>query len=142
MGVTDKQEAYYEDEPRKTLARELDVLNAEWLEVTNRRRKWMDAHMKDFAKYQVGETIYEYATGRKLGVISELYRYWGKDGCDPQYDYSMNVDYQYCTGNNCYDNTSRRPISICNEAELRDRDKWRAEVANWEKVFGSQYGQT
>ena len=133
MSVIDKQAEYYDDPRQKALAQELDKLNAEWLEVTARRKKWMDDHMVDFAKYKIGETIYKFPSGETLGEITKLYRYWGEDHRDPQYDYSMNINYKYHTGRNCYDNTSRQSISICNAEELRKYHKFKA--MTYEEIF-------
>lgn len=131
----DKNVDYYEDEPRKSLAAELDKLNAEWQEITDRRKKWMDDHMGDFAKFKIGDEIFDMATGTRLGIISRLYRYWGEPSRDPQYDHAMNINYEYCTGNNCFDNTSRRPIMIGTAKELEAQRNWRAEAVNWSKYF-------
>jgi hypothetical protein len=116
-----EQAQYYKTEPQKTLAVELDKLNAEWFEITLRRKRWMDKHMKDFAKYKISETIYSFPDGVRLGEITRLYRYY--EDRDPQYDYSMDIHYEFRTNGTCHDNTSRLPVNFCNAEELNE---WRA----------------
>ena len=121
----------------KPLREELKVLNEKFFAAMAERKAWMDAHMADFARYQVGDAIFEFSTGKRLGVISKLYRYWGADNRDPQYDHTMNIEYEYHTGNNCYDNTSRRPIHIATKQELLDYQKLRSEIQSkdWSGIF-------
>lgn len=91
---------------RKVLDADLARLNAEVEAVLAKRRHWMDAHMADYARFQVGETLYDMQTGALLGVVSRLYRYW--DGRDPRYDTSMSIEYEFETPRKgCFDNTSR-----------------------------------
>lgn len=124
---------------KTALTAELKTLNDEVKAILAKRKAWMDAHMADFARYQIGEEIYDANTGRRLGVISKHYRYWGDR--DPTYDTSMNVEYEFHTGNNCYDNTSRQPgLSICNLDELAARRKREADylilkAKEWRKGF-------
>ena len=119
-----------ENEP---LQKELDALNAEVTAVLTKRKKWMDDHMADFAKYKVGEEIYNLQTGSRLGVISRLYRYWGEYHRDPQYDNQMNIEYEYHIGNNCYDNTSRQPIIIGTNDDLIKQQEWDLEIAKFRR---------
>ena len=117
---------------------ELAVLNAEFFAAMAKRKTWMDAHMEDFARFKVGDEIFEIHSGKRLGVISKLYRYWGSNHRDPQYDTTMNIAYEYHTGNNCFDNTSRRPISIGTAQDLRDNAVWKDSVATWSECFGDK----
>lgn len=92
----------------------LALLNAEVAAAVKKRTDWMDAHMADYADVQVGEELYELATGRLMGTVSRLYRYWGTDRNngmvrDPQYDTSMSVEYEFQPDPSkpYFDNTSR-----------------------------------
>lgn len=91
----------------------LALLNAEVAAAVKKRTDWMDAHMADYADVQVGEELYELATGRLMGIVSRLYRYWGTDRNgmvrDPQYDTSMSVEYEFQPDPSkpYFDNTSR-----------------------------------
>ena len=117
----------------EALQKELELLNSEVTAVLAKRKKWMDDHMTDFAKFKVGDEIYNLQTGQYLGVISKLYRYWGEDHRDPQYDTAMNVEYQYHTGNNCYDNTSRQHIIIGTNDDLISQRQWDLDVAKFRR---------
>lgn len=124
------------DAELNVLREELKALNAEFFVAMEKRKAWMDAHMTDFARYQVGDEIFAMSNGARLGVVSKLYRYWGSDNRDPQYDTEMNIEYEYCTGNNCYDNTSRRPINIMNRQELDDWQRFRNRApTDWNEIF-------
>ncbi len=115
----------------KALNAELRILNAEVKSALAKRRKWMDEHMADFARFQIGETIYDSRTERKLGVISKLYRYHGEiDNHD--FDTDMHIEYEFKTSDDdisirggIYDNTSRYAgaLSICTKVELIHRPK-------------------
>lgn len=123
------------------LRNELMVLNAEVTAILAKRKAWMDAHMPEFAKVQVGESIYDLDTGRCLGIVSELYRYWDNQN-NPLYDTSMDVCYQYNKGNNIFDNTSRRHVRIGSKSDLDRERELRSNLSsladvNWDKIFGS-----
>ena len=112
---------------------ELEALNSEVTAVLAKRSSWMDAHMEDFARFKIGDEIYDMDSGRRLGIVSKLYRYWGGDR-NPLDDTSLSIEYEYRTdgflgGNGFYDNTSRQSISIGTAQELADRLKARAEYA-------------
>lgn len=85
---------------------ELDALNAAVEDAVARRTAWLDAKMVEVARFKVGDTVYDLATGSQLGVVSEIYRYHARN---PPYDRYCYVDYQFQTSPNCYDNTSRQP---------------------------------
>lgn len=75
--------------------------------------------MEDYAKYKIGETLYDRKTGQVVGKISAYYRYHaGRDDC---YDTSMSVDYRFTTPSGYGDNTSRQggPYGLCNAEELK-----------------------
>jgi hypothetical protein len=88
---------------RQRLDAELAQLNEDVDRAIATRKAWMDAHMTDYARYQVGDVLYDLDTGRRLGTVVELYRYWGSQD-DPRFDRSMAVHYRYGS-----DNTSRQP---------------------------------
>lgn len=87
--------------------RELRVLNEAVEEAIQRRRTWMDAHMADFAEHPIGTELFDGLTGKRLGVVTAHYRYWGEQG-DPRYDTTMDINYRFDNG----DNTSRYGGSI------------------------------
>lgn len=86
---------------------ELDALNESVSAAIQIRREWLDAKMHETSQLQPGDAIYDLATGRQLGIVRRLYRYHA-DG-NQLYDDSPSCSYEYGTGNNCYDNTSRQP---------------------------------
>jgi hypothetical protein len=83
----------------------LDQLNKAVDDAIATRKKWMDDHMVDYAKFQVGDEIYDGDTGRRLGVVTRLYRYHADR--NPLLDRHMSIDYEFCVGKNMFDNTSR-----------------------------------
>ncbi len=105
-------ETYAERETRLApLNTELKRLNEAVQEAIRLRQVWMDAHMDDYAELHVGDDIYDLNSGRKLGVVTELYRpTWGSPG--PRETESMRVYYKYKTGEHggaiFIDNTSRQ----------------------------------
>lgn len=134
---------------REALRAELKLINAGIDAILGHRRKWMDDHMDDFANHHVGDEIYDLKTGRLLGTITKLYRYW--EDRDPRYDTSMTVEYQYRVAGteNHYDNTSRHggllqfgtaeqaAESLKSRAEylaLGNTDEERQDAA-WKKAF-------
>lgn len=128
---------------RSELLKELEALNVEVTAVLAKRKAWMDGHMADFAKVKVGEDIYNMDTGAKLGTVSELYRYWDSQQ-NPLYDVTMDVNYQFHTGANCYDNTSRHRgcLRIGTRADVEAEQKRRSksvwEHDHWPLIFGSK----
>lgn len=123
------------DDEREVLLSELAVLNSEVSAVLAKRKAWMDAHMVDFARVQVGDDIYNLQTGSKLGTVSRHYRYWDAQQ-NPLYDTAMDVCYEYHTGNNCFDNTSRQTILVGTQAEAAEWTRPRTKLpVNWEDVF-------
>ena len=75
------------------------------------RKTWMDNHMSDYTKYPIGTELFDLTTGRSLGTVTRLYRYWG--GRDWRYDSSMHIDYELSSG----DNTSRQTGLCCGTRE-------------------------
>jgi hypothetical protein len=102
------------------LSAELAALNADVGAALTKRKAWMDAHMADYARYRVGDELFDLDTGVQLGVVSRLYRYW--DGGDPFYDTSMSVQYEWLTAGGWYDNSSRQPGLRFGNAEEYVRD--------------------
>ena len=97
---------------REQLDSELAALNAEVETVVASRRAWMDAHMTDYARYKVGDVLFNMTTGALLGTVTRLYRYWTEHNW--QYDTTMNVNYEWRTTPEgqpypCFDNSSRQP---------------------------------
>lgn len=102
------------------------------------REDWMDAHMTDFAKYKVGDVLYNLANGQRLGTVTNLYRpTWGHSG--PREEESMHIEYEYQTGevptSFMRDNTSRQMYLRYGTREelLRSR---RFEVSYLEGIAG------
>jgi len=83
---------------------ELEALNVAVQAAIDSRREWLDAKMRETSKLQVGDEIYDVATGEKLGVVSRLYRY--HTGRNDLYDTHVECDYQYETRPGCFGNTS------------------------------------
>jgi len=103
----------------KDLENHLKCLNNEVKDAVIKRTSWMDANMEKFAKFKVGDNIYDLDRCVKVGVVSELYRYWA--GRNPEYDTSMNIEYRFKTGNLIDDNTSRQPlVRFGNEKQYLD----------------------
>lgn len=130
-------------ERQTELLKDLHVLNADVTRVLAKRKSWMDAHMPDFAKVQVGEEIYDLDSGKRLGVVSKLYRYW--DGQrNPLYDTGMDVHYEFNTGSNIFDNTSRQQVRVGTKKDLDDEYRSRLAVSNmagnWHELFGAEKG--
>ena len=91
---------------------ELKALNDAVTSAIEKRAAWMDAHMLDYAKYRVGDPIFDLGTGRQLGVVSRLYRYWAHH--NELLDTSMSIEYEYevlgawSGPSRHFDNTSRQ----------------------------------
>lgn len=86
---------------------ELNSLNAAVTAAIEKRRAWLDAKMYETSRLKVGDDIYDLHSGRRLGRVSELYRY--HTDRNDLYDTSVHCDYKYETGRLCFDNTSRQP---------------------------------
>lgn len=128
----------------------LQLLNEEVEAVLAKRKEWMDEHMPDYAKVQVGEEIFDLRTCERLGVVTKLYRFHADR--DPRYDTSMSIEYEFETGRRgCvvfHDNTSRHGsyFPVGTRQEAADRLKDRAEVTalgdpsapeTWERIFNT-----
>lgn len=93
------------EEERIELATLTDAVHA----ALRARTDWLDAKMVETSELQVGDDIYNLRTGRKVGVVAELYRYW-RDRND-LLDDNVGCSYRYETGyvgSRCFDNTSRQ----------------------------------
>lgn len=126
---------------RPELDVELKALNTAITAAIDTRRAWMDAHMVDYAKYAVGEDLYDLKTGQLLGTITKLYRpTWGID--NPLYQTSMDVHYEYRIGDSSiYDNTSRQMyLSFGSRAELMRRREYELERLQRGDSVGSIFG--
>lgn len=95
----------------------LNKLNKRVEEAIKERSEWLDSKMPEYAKVQVGEDIYDLKFGVKLGVVSEHYRYWKDMGEDVRDNY-LEINYEYNTGGNCYDNTSRGHVLVGTKDDL------------------------
>lgn len=120
-----------DEETIKRLDADLARLNDAVKHALRTRKAWMDEHMPDYAKVQVGEEIFDMRTCERLGVVTKLYRYHGDR--DPRYDTSMSIEYEFETGRSgCaifHDNTSRHGsyFPVGTRAEVVDRLRWRAD---------------
>lgn len=138
-----------DDEQRQRLLDDdLKRLNANVEAALAKRRAWMDAHMADYARFQVGETLFNMRTGELLGVVSKLYRYWASSGDNPRYDTAMNVEYEFKTPAGYFDNTSRHAgtVWVGTAAQFADQLESKARLARlrgpdgqveWAKFFPS-----
>ena len=91
---------------------ELDALNEAVDEAIRKRTAWLDAKMAEVCTLKVGDDIYDLDSGRRLGIVTRLYRYWGPHDpggeCrDPRYDKSCSVEVEYSDSPGSRDNTSR-----------------------------------
>lgn len=102
----------------------LDQLNAAVSTAIYARRDWLDSKMTEYAEMQVGEYAYDLESCRKVGRVSELYRFW-RDRNDGVRDTALSIEYQFETSPNCFDNTSRQPFKIGSKksAELMARER-------------------
>lgn len=119
--------------PKEELLRiELTNLNRAVEDAVRARTAWMDAHMPDFSRVQVGEELFDAANGyRRLGIVHKLYRYWG-GGRDWRYDTSMDVNYEYVdrVGSCLISNTSSQTRVI----PVSKADKERYERLEYESL--------
>lgn len=86
---------------------ELAGLNAAVSAAIEARSLWLDAKMHECSQLQVGDDIYDLDKGRRLGKVSELYRFW-RDRDEGVRDTYAYCDYKYETSPRCFDNTSRQ----------------------------------
>ena len=102
-------------------AEELKRLKAAVKDAIAARTVWLDERMPKYAKYEVGEDLFDMDTGRWLGTVDSYYRYWAEQ--NPFYDTHLSIEYKLRVQDNVYDNTSRYAgqISIGNKAELERR---------------------
>lgn len=83
----------------------LEHLNHEVKQALSNRRKWLDQNMHDRSPLKPGDDIYDVDTGRKLGVVSKLYRYH-QDRHEGIYDDHSSLDFEYETSHRGFSNTS------------------------------------
>lgn len=96
------------DDPLTEAEREeLQTLNDEVTTAINKRKEWLDKKMAEKAHLKIGDEIYDCRKGTKLGVVSRHYRYWA-DRDEGVRDSSLDINYEYETSPNCFDNTSRQ----------------------------------
>lgn len=102
-------------------AEQLKLLNATIKDAIAARAEWLDERMPKYAKYAIGEELFDLDTGKRLGAVCEYYRYNANH--NPLYDTHMGIEYKLLVRGNLYDNTSRYAgrISIGNKAELERR---------------------
>ena len=84
---------------------ELDQLNAAVTAAIARRRSWLDEKMAEKSDLQVGDPIYHLESGRRLGTVSRLYRYW-RDSDGGMRDRSLSIEYEYEESPGIFNNTS------------------------------------
>lgn len=84
----------------------LNELNRKVEDAIQERSDWLDSKMDEYAEIKVGEEIWDLVECKKLGVVAKLYRYFGDDRSK---DKHLSIDYEYQTGECCFDNTSRQP---------------------------------
>ena len=90
----------------------LASLNQSVDEAIKARKAWLDSKIVEVSKLHVGDDIYNLETGRRLGTVTNLYRFW-EDADEGVRDKYLSVDYQYCEDlddprGKSYDNTSRQ----------------------------------
>lgn len=89
--------------PKETL----EQLNAAVDEAIRKRREWLDAEMVRQSPIKVGDMLYDLESGRPVGRVVELYRYW-RDRDNGIHDKNLDWDYGYEHGPRMIDNTSRQ----------------------------------
>jgi len=74
------------------------------------RRDCLDAKIEEYAKFKVGDDIYNVKALQRLGVVRKLYSFW-RDRNDGVLDISMDINYEYkiVGTNNSFSNTSSHP---------------------------------
>jgi hypothetical protein len=95
---------------------ELADLNAAVSAAIETRSLWLDAKMHECSRLQVGDDIYDLDSGRRLGRVSALYRFW-RDRDGGVRDTSVSCHYEYETHSRCFDNTSRQLGLSCGTRE-------------------------
>lgn len=87
---------------------ELNILNDAVKATVEKRSQWLDSKMVEIAKLKIGDDIYNLNTGRRLGKVTELYRFWRKQS---RWDLDNHIDicYEFEVEPRCFDNTSRQP---------------------------------
>ncbi|MFM2134463.1 MAG: hypothetical protein RL156_1744 [Bacteroidota bacterium] len=89
---------------------QLELLNEAVESAIEARTAWLDERMPKYAKFAIGEDLYNLETGELLGTVKGYYRYWAEH--DVMHDTSMDIDYEIHVGGCVYDNTSRYAGSI------------------------------
>jgi hypothetical protein len=108
---------------------DLDALNAAVVAAIEARRAWLDAKMEECSRLKVGDDIYDVNSGRRLGRITKLYRFW-RDRDEGVRDTSPHCDYKFETSPDSYDNTSSYGGAL--EFGTREDAAKRAEInAQW-----------
>ena len=87
--------------------KELDALTGAVTAAIDARRAWLDKKMLECSSIKPGDAIFDLESGRQLGVVSKLYRYW-RDRDEGVRDTDPHCDYEFETQTNCFDNTSRQ----------------------------------
>jgi len=86
---------------------ELKKLNKTVERAIKDRKLWLDKKMVKYAKFKIGDEIFNIQTGECVGIVRRLFRFW-EDRDEGVRDTSLEIHYEYCTGGMCYDNTSRQ----------------------------------
>lgn len=85
----------------------LDTMNKAVADAIAARTMWLDAKMVETSELKIGDDIYDIRSGKKLGVITGLYRYQARQ--NRLLDTSIYCDYEYQTEPGIIDNTSSQP---------------------------------
>lgn len=102
--------------------KQLKLLNDAVKAAIAARTKWLDEHMPKYAKYAIGEELFDLDTGLRLGTVDSYYRYWAEQR-NPTYDTGLNIEYKLKVKDCIFDNTSRHAgrVNFGNRAELEKR---------------------
>ena len=99
-------------------SQELAELNAAVNEALKRRRSWLDDKMLECSSIKPGDPLYDFKSGRFLGRVTKLYRR-RRNYEEGVLDTSHYCHYEYMTGPNLFDNTSRQPtLTVTNKRPL------------------------
>lgn len=103
-------------------AAELDRLNAAIKQAVQNRTEWLDNHMAEYAKYAIGDPIYDLESGECVGEVCGYYRFHASQK-DWRFDDSLSISYNFRkpSEHSCIDNTSSQPYKLGTKAEVVER---------------------
>ena len=104
------------------IEKEFYLLRSKVIKAVEERTRWLDKNMKHFAKYKIGEELFEFDTGASIGRVCEYFRIHHGSY---EYDNSLSVYYLTDRGNN----TAANSFGIGNREEYIENLKFKLELA-------------